>query len=121
VKAREEVLRDRVGTLLLGLGFIGVLASGLASIPLINGETDARNRAAHALVRYVEARAPAEIRRNNDQGAVNTARLGDDYFRSCVAFNDRRRYWCVFIDTSRRPTKVVKDPSVEPNRNTAQP
>ena len=120
-QAEREVLRDRVGTALLAVGFVGVLASGLASIPLINGETDARNRAAHALVNYVEAHAPAEIRRNDDQGAVSTSRLADDYFRSCVAFDDRRRYWCVFIDTSGRPTQVVRDPSYQPNSNNTRP
>src|SRR5436190_7742666 len=103
-QAMREVTADRIGTALLALGFVGVLASGLASIPLINGETDARNRAARALVVYVQAHAPAEIRANNDQGAVETARLADGYFRSCIPFRDRRRWWCVFIDTNRKPT-----------------
>ena len=111
----REVTTDRVGTGLLVVGFFGVLASGLASIPLINGETDDRNRAANALVRYVNARAPAEIRRNQDQGAVETARLADGYFRSCIPFDDRERSYCVFIDVNKDPTKVVKDPSVESN------
>ncbi|MFN2616505.1 MAG: hypothetical protein ABR581_05190 [Thermoleophilaceae bacterium] len=114
-QALREVMADRFGTALLGLGFLGVLASGLASIPLINGETDARNRAARALVTYVHARAPAEIRSNNDQGAVETTRLADGYFRSCIPFRDRRRWWCVFIDANKRPTSVIKDPSSQPN------
>jgi hypothetical protein len=114
-QAMREVMTDRIGTALLALGFIGVLASGLASIPLINGETNARNRAARALVTYVKAHAPAEIRANTDQGAVNTARLANGYFRSCIPFRDRRRWWCLFIDTNKRPTRVVKDPSAEPN------
>jgi hypothetical protein len=113
-QAMREVMADRIGTGLLALGFVGVLASGVASIPLINGETDARNRAARALVTYVQARAPAEIRANNNQGAVETERLADGYFRSCIPFRDRRRWWCVFIDTNRHPTRVVKDPSAEP-------
>jgi hypothetical protein len=111
----RDVTNDRVGTALLAFGLIGVLASGLASIPLINGETDDRNRAAKALVAYVRARAPAEIQRNNDQGGVETARLADGYFRSCVPYDDRRRFWCVFIDTHSHPPKVVKDPSTEAN------
>ena len=114
-QAMREVVADRVGTVLLVLGLGGVLASGLASIPLINGETDARNRAAHALVRFVQARAPAEIRRNNDQGGVETVRLADGYFRSCIPFDDRRRFWCVFIDANHKPAIVTKDPSTEPN------
>jgi hypothetical protein len=114
-QALREVMADRFGTVLLALGFVGVLASGLASIPLINGETDSRNRAARALVSYVHARAPAEIRANNNQGAVETVRLADGYFRSCIPFRDRRRWWCVFIDANKRPASVVKDPSAQPN------
>jgi hypothetical protein len=111
----REVTTDRVGTALLVVGFFGVLASGLASIPLINGETDDRNRAARALVDYVEAHAPAEIQRNQDSGAVETARLGDGYFRSCIPFDDRSRSYCVFIDVNKHPTQVRKDRSAESN------
>ncbi len=114
-QALREVTTDRVGTALLAVGFVGVLASGLASIPLINGETDDRNRAARALVDYVAVHAPAEIRRNQDQGAVETARLGDGYFRSCIPFDDRKRSYCVFIDVNKSPARVKKDPSVESN------
>jgi hypothetical protein len=115
-QAMREVTADRIGTVLLAVGFFGVLASGLASIPLINGETDARNRAAKALVTYVDAHAPTQIQRTADEGAVETERLADGYFRSCVPFADRRRYWCVFIDTNRHPTRVLKDRSEEPNQ-----
>ena len=59
-QALREVTADRVGTVLLLVGFLGVLASGLASIPVINGETDDRNRAAQALVDYVQLRARRE-------------------------------------------------------------
>jgi hypothetical protein len=114
-EALREVTTDRVGTALLVLGFFGVLASGLASIPLINGETDDRNRAAKALVSYVQAHAPAEIKRNQDAGAVETARLGDGYFRSCIPFENRKRSYCVFIDVNRSPARVKKDPSQESN------
>jgi hypothetical protein len=110
-----ELTKDRVGTALLAVGTLGVLASGLASIPLINGETDARNRAAHALVSYVQGHAPAQIRRNNDQGVVETVRLDDGLFRSCIPFDDRRRYYCLVINTNRHPTRVKKDPSQVPN------
>jgi hypothetical protein len=116
-EALREVTADRVGTALLLLGFVGVLASGLASLPLINGETDDRNRAARALVDYVQVHAPAEIRRNQDRGAVETARLGDGYFRSCIPFDDRDRSYCVFIDVNGARARVRKDPSEESNAN----
>lgn len=114
-EAMLELMKDRTGTVLLGLGTFGVLASGLASIPLINGETDARNRAARALISYVEGHAPGEIKRANDQGLAQTVRQGDGLFRSCIPFDDRHRYYCLVIDANRKPAHVTKDSSAEPN------
>lgn len=114
-EALLELTKDRTGTVLLALGTLGVLASGLASIPLINGETDERNQAAEALVSYVQGHAPPEIKRSNDEGVVQTARLGDGLFRSCIPFDDRRRYYCLVIDTNRDPVRVVRDRSAVPN------
>lgn len=114
-EAFHELRRDRIAVLLVVAGFFGVLAAGLASIPLIAGETDERNRASRALAAYVQGHAPAEIRRNNDQGVVETERLADGYYRSCIPFADRDRHWCVFVDANRTPVEIVKDPSEEPN------
>lgn len=114
-EAMLELMKDRTGTVLLALGTLGVVASGLASIPLINGETDARNQAARALVSYVEGHAPTQIKHSNDQGLAQTVRQGDGLFRSCIPFDDRRRYYCLVIDTNRKPVHVTKDPSAEPN------
>ena len=36
-------------------------------------------------------------------------RLGEDYFRTCIARDDRRRYFCAFVDTSTDPAEVTRD------------
>ena len=109
----REVLQDRVGTVLLATGLVGVIASGLATRPLIVGETEERERAAKALFEYVQHSGNAELRRNND--AAETARLADGYFRTCIPHDDRRRYFCFFVDATKQPVEVVRDPSAQPN------
>ena len=54
-----------------------------------------------------------ELRRNLE--TANTIRLGDGYFRTCLARDDRRRAVCLFVDTTRRPPQVTRDSSQEPN------
>jgi hypothetical protein len=77
-------------------------------------ETDARERAADAILDVVHKSSNAELARNVE--TAQTARLAEGYFRTCIARDDRRRYWCWFIDTNKTPVDVVRDPSQLPNR-----
>ncbi len=112
--AQREVLVDRMGTALLVASVVGVLAAGLAARPLVVAETDAKERAAEAILEVVNTSGNAELQRNRE--TAQTARLGDGYFRTCIAHDDRRRFWCWFIDTTKKPTEVIRDPSALPNR-----
>ena len=112
-KAQREVLADRIGTGLLLATVAGVIAAGLAAKLLVVVETEARERAAKELYRYVAANGPAELRRNLD--ASDTARLADGYFRTCIPHDDRKGWTCFFVDARERNTKVIQDPSVIPN------
>ena len=113
--AQVEVLTDRVGTGLLVASLVGVLAAGLAARPLVVAETDARERAANAILRRGRQRAvTTELIRNKE--TAQTVRLGDGYFRTCIAHDDRRKFWCCFIDANKQPVEVVRDPSGLPNR-----
>jgi hypothetical protein len=64
---------------------------------------------------WVLTRAPDQYRRN--LGTANTVRLADDYFRTCIADDSRRRFLCLLVDTRSDPPKVVRDPSMLPNEN----
>lgn len=109
-----EVQVDRGAVIALACGVVGVLAWGLATSEARVLETEALEENAAAVEAYVGAHGGEEYRRNLD--TANTARLKEDYFRTCVADDERRRYLCLFVDTSVEPPKVTRDPSTLPNR-----
>jgi hypothetical protein len=108
-----EVLKDRAGTALLVAGVFGCLASGLAARPTVVSETEDTEANARAVQAYVNRSGDDELVRNIE--TANTIRLGEDYFRTCIARDDRRRFLCLFVETNESPPKVVRDPSQEPN------
>ena len=112
-QAVREVLADRVGTALLLAGILGVLAAGLATRPLVVSETEATDENARAVRRYVLASGSEELTRNLE--TANTIRLGEGYFRTCISRDDRRRNFCLFVDTNKQPTELTRDRSAEPN------
>jgi hypothetical protein len=112
-KAQLEVLSDRVGTGLLVAGVVGVLAAGLAARPTVVSETEDTERNAEAFRAFVLATGDEELMRNLE--TANTIRLREDYFRTCIARDDRRHHFCAFVDTGREPARVQRDRSAEPN------
>jgi hypothetical protein len=112
-RARLEVLTDRIGTGLLLATVVGVVAAGLAARPLVVSETEDTERNAKAFRQLILTSGDDELIRNLE--TANTIRLGEDFFRTCVARDDRRHFFCAFIDTSKRPADVDVDGSAEPN------
>lgn len=112
-QAQREVLQDRMATALLVAGVLAVLAAGLGNRQVIVSETDATEENARAVSDYVEASGDDELVRNRE--TANTIRLGEGYFRTCIARDDRERFFCLFVDTREDPAEVVEDPSAEPN------
>lgn len=108
-----EVQVDRGAVIALAVGIVGVLAWGLATSESRVLETEALERNAEAVERYVLANGGDEYVRNLE--TANTARLKEDYFRTCISDDERRRFLCLFVDTSKNPPQVVRDPSTEPN------
>jgi hypothetical protein len=112
-RAQLEVLTDRIGTGLLLATIVGVLAAGLAARPTVVSETEDTEANAKAFRALVLSRGDEELIRNLE--TANTVRLGEDFFRTCVARDDRERYFCAFVDTSEDPPDVDVDGSAEPN------
>jgi hypothetical protein len=112
-RAQLEVLTDRVGTWLLLASVAGILAAGLAARPAVISETKATEENARAVRDEILRIGDAELVRNIE--TANTVRLREGYFRTCVARDDRRHYFCVFVDTNKQPTEVIRDPDERPN------
>ncbi len=112
-RAQREVLTDRIGTGLLLASIVGVIAAGLAARPTVVSETEDTQRNAEAFRNLVLHTGDAELIRNLE--TANTVRLREDYFRTCIARDDRRRYFCAFVDTGADPAQVTPDSSAEPN------
>ncbi len=112
-EVERELLSDRLGVALLAAGVVACLAAGLANRPLIVSETDATEEAALEVREFVAHSGDEELQRNLE--TANTKRLGEGFFRVCIARDDRRRHFCLFVDTNKRPTQVDRDPSAEPN------
>ena len=112
-RAQLEVLTDRIGTGLLLATVVGVVVAGLAARPLVVSETRETERNANAFRDFILARGDEELIRNLE--TANTIELGDALFRTCVARDDRRRYFCTLIDVDRHPPDIDVDPSAEPN------
>ena len=112
-RASLEVLADRIGTGLLLATIAGVVAAGLAARPTVVSETQDTERNAKAFRELILQRGDDELIHNLE--TANTIRLGEDFFRTCVARKDRRHYFCAFIDTSKNPPDVDVDGSAEPN------
>ena len=115
----REILQDRVATVLLAVGLLACLVSGLANRPVIVSETEDTEEVGRQLRAYVERSGSEELRRNLE--TANTIRLSEGYFRVCIARDERRRYFCLFVDTAKDPTQVRRDPSAQPNAGFAAP
>jgi hypothetical protein len=113
-QARFEVLVDRIGTGLLLVSVVGVVAAGLAAKPEVISETNATEANAKTIRDYVLHSGDAELVRNLE--TANTIRLADGYFRTCIARDHRGLFYCFFVDTNRSPPKLVKDGSAQSNQ-----
>jgi hypothetical protein len=112
-RVRVEALQDRVGTALLGVGVVGIVAAGLGSRPVVVSDTQATERNARAVERFIEQTRSPELIRNLE--AANTIKLGSNFFRTCVPRDDRRRAFCMLVDTHHDTARLRIDPSNQPN------
>src|SRR5947209_20163846 len=112
----DSVRVDRVAAVLLVLATLGLVVAGLGNQKVVVVAKGAEGRAALASRAYVMAHAPREVRANFE-GTADTIILTDGrLYRICGSYNDRRRAFCMFVDTSdKHHTKVAYDNDTEPN------
>jgi hypothetical protein len=112
-QVEREVLQDRAAAILLAAGLAATLISGLANRPFIVSETEAKADNARAVRQFVINSGDKELQRNLE--TANTIRPADNYFRTCIARDDRRHFVCVFVDTKKDPPKLTRDRDARPN------
>lgn len=100
------IARDYAGTALLGLLLAGLLAGGLGHRAELEAEREARVAAHVAAVRYVERQQPAF---RAGLALLDTVRVEDDMYRSCVPGDDPDRPLCLFVRTSQSPPGITQD------------
>jgi hypothetical protein len=112
-QVRREVVQDRVATALLVAGLVGVVAAGLGSREVVVSETNASEKNAQLIRDYVLRSQNPELIRNLE--TANAKKLGEGFFRTCIASDSRRRYFCFLVDTTKHPVRVVRDSNGLPN------
>lgn len=113
VTAPYEVHLGKAAAALMTAGAIGMIVVGLGNRPVIVSETKATETNARLVRDYVLTRGTPEMKRNLE--TANTARLSSDFFRTCIAHDDRRKAFCFFVDTKADPPTIKRDPDSRPN------
>jgi hypothetical protein len=110
-----EILVDRVATILLLLGAVGLLATGLGNRKVVVADTNDEQTAVEAAQSFVQAHAPADVRANATQGFLSPHKLETGYWRICGRHRDPHNAYCVYVSTKPKPPRVRLDTSHEPN------
>jgi hypothetical protein len=110
----RELLVDRVASITLVLGTVGLLVAGLGNQKTPVCVTDRVCDAGEAVRAYVNSHAPREVR-NRVDAANSHPTQEDGFFRTCVPYEDPRRQYCMFVDTKEDPPRVVHDGDTRPN------
>ncbi|MFL5895470.1 MAG: hypothetical protein ACJ76Z_10190 [Thermoleophilaceae bacterium] len=108
-----EVHLGRIAAILMAAGALGLVVVGVGNRPLIVSETEATEANARTVRAWVFSHGNPEMRRNLD--SANTSRLAPNFFRTCIARDDRRRAFCFFVDTKADPPTIRRDPDSRPN------
>lgn len=107
----RAVAADFVGTALLSALALSLLIAGIGHRSAVLDERSAFYAQAAAASAYVEAHAPQY---RAGLARMDSMRLRENYFRSCVPGDDPKRWLCVFVNTEQVPPRVVRDPETLP-------
>jgi hypothetical protein len=108
----RAIARDYAGAGLIAALTGLILVAGIAHRPAVAGDEDDSAALAAAVRAYVSAHA-AEWEPGLDR--VEVREYAPEVFRACVPGPDPRRSLCLIVDTDRRPARVVRDDSMQPN------
>jgi hypothetical protein len=106
------VAYDYAGTALVAALGVVILALGLLHRPSVVAERGDEDAMFLAVRGYVDAHAASW---RPGLAAIDAVELAPEVYRACVPSGDPRRSLCLIVDTDRRPARVVRDDSMQPN------
>jgi hypothetical protein len=109
----KVVAEDYAGTGALLAVTAALLAGGLAHAPARERAERDHADQLRAAAAYAQTSAPAQYRRH--AGALNTLKLEDGLFRTCLPGDDPQRWFCMYVSTRTSPPGVTVDPNRESN------
>lgn len=113
IPAPYSVHLGRIAVGAMAVGALGLVVVGLANRPVIVSETEASETNARLVQQWIDNHGNAEMKRNIE--TANTARLSADFFRTCIASDERTKYYCFYVDTKADPPTIVRDRDSRPN------
>jgi hypothetical protein len=108
----RPIATDYAGTALLCALAVAILVAGVAHRPAVAADNDDHAAMFTAVRGYVAAHAP-EWRAG--LARVDAREYAPEVYRACVPGRDPSRWLCLIVDTDRRPARVTRDPSMQPN------
>jgi len=108
----RPIANDYAGTALICVLALAILVGGVAHRPAVAAQRDDEAAVFAALRAYVSTHA-AEWEPGLDR--VDARAYATEVYRACVPGDDPRRWLCLIVDTDRRPARVTRDPSMQPN------
>ncbi len=106
------VAQDTAGARLLVAGCVAMLAGGIAHRPVIEEAERDQTAQLAAVYDYVVAQAPEY---KPGLRTIDSMRVEDDIYRSCVPGPDPKRWLCLFVSTDQHPAGVRLDGDRAPN------
>src|SRR4051812_23900636 len=106
------IATDYAGTAFIALLFVGLLAGGLRNRGEIQRDREARAVQAFAVARFVKAREPLFAHGLNE---MDTLRVEEGMYRTCVPGPDADRPLCLFVRTDQDPPSITRDRERAPN------
>jgi hypothetical protein len=108
----RPVAFDYAGTALVCALTLALVAAGIAHRPAEAAERDDEAAMAAAVRAYVASHEPGWA---GGLGAVQVREYAPEVYRACVPGPDPRRSLCLIVDTDRRPARVTRDDSMQPD------
>ena len=108
----RPVAFDYAGTALCCVLTLTLVVAGIAHRPAVAARNDDAAALSAAVHTYVMEREPAWAA---GLDRIEIREYAPEVFRACVPGPDPRKALCLVVDTDRRPARVIRDDSMQPD------